>query len=71
MKEQVIREIDLDKRFKKKCWGNQVLPSPLTVLPAVCRRRHAGLRLKAGEKEAAAAEGQFIADVLNTHAGTR
>ena len=34
MKEQVIREIDLDKRFKKKCWGNQVLPSPLTVLPA-------------------------------------
>ena len=38
MKEQVIREIDLDKRFKKKCWGNQVLPSPLTVLPAVCRR---------------------------------
>lgn len=38
MKEQVIREIDLDKRFKKKCWGNQVLPSPLTVLPAVRRR---------------------------------
>ena len=22
----MIREIDLDKRFKKKCWGNQVLP---------------------------------------------
>lgn len=38
MKEQVIREIDLDKRFKKKCWDNQVLPSPLTVLPAECRR---------------------------------
>lgn len=28
MKEQVIREIDLDKRFKKKCWG-QSGPHPL------------------------------------------